>query len=297
MSEEPYWSIEKCVVNYKAKLIRIVASLFKMARIVPGEVHDPNDPEIWNISLPRYAWRRVMDIVQPAESALRRLIIMAADGKSFVPQPQAVCSGKADGDDIAAQTVSAESPDPESLCVRQDSLTCLAHTGSETPVGLSDNPALEAKPSSRRPPVFDMFDPLKKFGFCGFYEDDEWEALQAHKAANPVFIPQADPLKRMDPINALSLWKRIQALHHALENFDACVTRYVRWRGLSRYQMKNKLPLTGRKRLGLMRGGYAPGYVHKGKSESKHEVQDVLGDVHVLAWNLLSPSKYRWDGG
>jgi hypothetical protein len=138
-----------------------------------------------------------------------------------------------------------------------------------------------------------MFDPMKKFGLCRFYDDDEWEALQAQKAAdlaaNPLIIPDADPLKRMDPVNALSLWKRIQALHHAAENFDNYVTRYINWYARQSYQLKHNLKITGRKRLGLMRGGSVPGYVHKGQ----HEVHDLLLDVHNLAFESLSPSKYN----
>jgi hypothetical protein len=74
-----------------------------------------------------------------------------------------------------------------------------------------------------------MFDPLRWSGFCGFYDNDEWEALQARKAAdrvaNQLIIPDADPLMRMDPVIAFSLWKRIHALHRGLESFDAYVSR------------------------------------------------------------------------
>jgi hypothetical protein len=283
MSDEPYWSMEKCVANYKSKLIIIIAELFRRARIVPGEVPNVSSGEIWDICLPRYAWRLVMDILQPAESALRRLIIMAAHGRTYVPETLELAPARTDGAAAAGEDNFG------------DSLLNSPHTAAgsdEPPEGELGklSPNLSA-------PAFDMFDPLKKFGYCGFYDDDEWEALQAQKAAeraaNPLIIPEADPLKRMDPVNALSLWKRIQALHHAMESFDSYVTRYIRWKGLSRFQLKHKLKITGRKRLGLMRGGSIPGYVRKGK----HEVHDVLRDVHILAWDSVSPPKYRWDAG
>jgi hypothetical protein len=51
--------------------------------------------------------------------------------------------------------------------------------------------------------------------------------------------------------------------------------------------------VTSRKRLGLMRGGSIPGYIHKGE----HDIHDLLLDVHNLAWDCLSPSKYRLKPG
>jgi hypothetical protein len=129
-----------------------------------------------------------------------------------------------------------------------------------------------------------MFDLMKTFAKCHFFEDDaEWEAFQAEqaagRAAHPLVVPKADRLKRMDPVNALGRWKRIQALHHAAENFDEYVLKYINWYACKRYQLKNNLNLTGRKRSGLMRGGSIPGYVEKGR----HEVHGVLKSVHILA--------------
>jgi hypothetical protein len=282
MSDEPCWSLEKCVVNYKAKLIVIIAELFRLARIVPGEVPDVASGSVWDITLPRYCWQKVLALLTPAESALRRLIIMAAHGKPiapYVPEEQ------------AAKTEVREVAGGE-LCeaMAQEIIIGPAEAVS-VPL---DETAKDTAAVSPRPPVFDMFDPMKKFGFCGFYDDDEWEALQAQKAAaGPLIIPKADRSKRMDPVNALGLWKRIQALHHAAENFEACVARYISWYQRQRYQLKNNLKLTGRKRLGLMRGGYAPGYIRKGK----HDIHGILRDVHNLAFECLSPLKDRLKPG
>jgi hypothetical protein len=285
MTGEALWSMERCVANYKGKLIIIIAELFKLARIVPGEVPDVNSGGIWDISLPRYCWQKVLALLTPAESALRRLIIMAADGKTYVPETLELKPGKAKSKDAAGNAAAVSGlADAPANCGE----------GQTVSGEMAQAPSAAATPSSFRPPAFDMFDPLKKFGYCGFYDDDEWEALQAQKAAaGPLVIPEADPRKRMDPVNALSLWKRIQALHHAAENFGSYVTRYINWYARQRYQLKHNLKITGRKRLCLMRGGSIPGYVHKGK----HEVHDLLLDVHNLAWDSLSPPKYRWKPG
>jgi hypothetical protein len=278
MSGTSLWSLAACVENYKGQLIVIIAQLFKLARIVPAEVHDRKD-SIWNLTLPLYCWQRVLALLIPAESAMRRLIVMAGYHKVFVPDLRGLQRAqKGDAKAISGEAMEAagqEAPFSPASAVS----------------GPFDAPVTDAIPASSRPPVFDMFDPMKKFGFCGFYDDDEWEALQAQKAAAaPVIVPQADPLKRMDPVNALGLWKRIQALHHAAEHFEEYVTRYVNWRAQQRFQMKNNLKVTGRKRLGLLRGGSIPGYIDKGR----HEVHDVLKSVHILAWDCLSPPKYRW---
>jgi hypothetical protein len=278
--------MEKCVANYKAKLMVIIAELFRRARIVPGEVPNVNSGEIWDICLPRYAWHLVMDILQPAESALRRLIIMAAHGRTYMPETLELAPGKTRSKDAAGNAAAVSGlADAPANCGEGQTVS----SGE-----MAQAPSSTSTPSSFHPPAFDMFDPLKKFGYCGFYDDDEWAALQAQKAAaGPLAIPEADPLKRMDPVNALSLWKRIQALHHAMESFDSYVTRYIRWKGLSRFQLKHNLKITGRKRLGLMRGGSVPGYVRKGK----HDIHDVLRAVHILAWDSVSPPKYRWKPG
>jgi hypothetical protein len=282
MSQEPWWSLEKCVVNYKAKLIVIIAELFRLARIVPGEVPDVNSGEIWDICLPRYCWQKVLALLTPAESALRRLIIMAAHGKPIAPYvPRAQ----------AAKTEDREAAGGESCEAEAQEIIGSPVDAVSSPL---DPAATDTAASSPRPPAFDMFDPMKKFGFCGFYDDDEWEALQARKAAaGPLVIPEADRLKRMDPVNALGLWKRIQALNDAAEHFDACVARYVSWYQRQRYRMRNNLKVTGRKRLCLMRGGSVPGYIPKGK----HDIHDLLRDVHLLAWDCVSPPKYRWKPG
>jgi hypothetical protein len=85
MAGESYWSWERSTDHYKAVLIKIIAELFALARIVPGEVPHVASGSIWDLTLPRHAYRRALALLKPAESALRRLIIMGAHGKTFVP--------------------------------------------------------------------------------------------------------------------------------------------------------------------------------------------------------------------
>ena len=75
----------------RAALLRIVMALFTLARIVPGERPelDPDaqtDP--FMTTLPRYVWRMAMLILEPAEAAMRRLIIIAAQAYGLKSKPK-----------------------------------------------------------------------------------------------------------------------------------------------------------------------------------------------------------------
>ena len=71
-------------------LLRIVKALFALARIVPGE-RPELDPEAksdpFMTTLPRYVWRMVMLILEPAEAAMRRLLIIAAQAYGLKSKP------------------------------------------------------------------------------------------------------------------------------------------------------------------------------------------------------------------
>lgn len=72
-------------------LLRIVTALFTLARIAPGE-RPELDPaagsDVWMTALPRYVYRMVMLILEPAEAAMRRLLIIAAKGYGLQMTPR-----------------------------------------------------------------------------------------------------------------------------------------------------------------------------------------------------------------
>jgi hypothetical protein len=75
-------------------LLRIVRALFVLARIAPGERPelDPDakdDPLM--TTLPRYVWRMVVLILEPAEAAMRRLLIIAAHAYGLKAKPRPGC--------------------------------------------------------------------------------------------------------------------------------------------------------------------------------------------------------------
>jgi hypothetical protein len=259
---------EVSIALYKAKLMVILTQLFKLARIVPGEVHDPKD-DIWNISLPRYAWKTVMALLIPAESALRRLIVMGTFGKSFEPEPAEARHERAHAKDAADVDANPTQAGAQTLADR-----------NEVPgAGASRSP---------RPPLFDMFDPLKTFSYISFDSIEEFHTWKAQKDANPLIVGPADPTKRMEPVGALSIWRRIHAMHHAMENFDDYVTRYGRWRAGRKAELKAKGFLNGKHATTLMRNSRPPGYVEK----EGDDIHDILRDVHALAYDSELP---KWE--
>jgi hypothetical protein len=246
--------LEGNVAHYKAEFLLILAQLFKLARIVPGETHDPKD-DSWNISLPRYAWKKVLALLVPAESALRRLIIMGAFGKMFDVEASLLNSVK---------SVASKPNQPEELSKLSASLPCA---------------------KSARPPRFDMFDPLKTFSYISFDTFEEYHAWKAEKDAHPLIIGPADPTKRMDKVKALAIWRRIHAMQHAMDNFDDYVTRYGRWRATRKAILATGKPLDGKHALSLMRRSRPPGYVEK----HGDDVHYLLRDVHTIAYDSELP--------
>jgi hypothetical protein len=257
MAEAVEGRFERHLARYTAALMTIIAELFKRARIVPGEVPDVASGEIWDISLPRYAYKRVLALLIPAESALRRLIVMGAFGKSFVP-PLAKAAERRQFTSHPQGQQGSRNADGRVNCARSSQ------------------------------PAFDMFDPVKTFTYRSFDSIEEFHLWKAQKDANPLVIPPADPRKRMDAVNALSLWRRIQGLNYAVENFDTYVWRYVRWRGRRKAELAAGRPLKGRRGKSLMRRSRPPGYIEK----QGDEVHYLLRDVHSLAYDSELP---KWE--
>mgnify|MGYP003428998724 CR=1 FL=1 len=231
--------------RYHAMLIPIVAELFRLARIVPGE-RPELDPEAktnhFMVTLPRYVYRAAMLILVPAEAAMRRLLIIAAHAYGLdlkAPQkrrgPAVIPAGKGGG--------------------------------------------ASARPPAFNMPAFNMFDPRKSF-------EDYWlPELEENRAPFPAHIPEP---KRFAPVSAITLWRRINALHGAVSDLPKAARRYARWASRCAFALANDLPLRPR-RLDVMRPGRAPGL----DKRHRHEVQDVLRDCHSLAFDIHSPSKWQ----
>ncbi len=249
-----------CVERNRDILIRIIADMFVLARIVPGEVIGS---EPFERTLPRYVWRAVMLILVPAEAAMRRLIIIAARGLAFEPLVTRTAPA---GTALPAAADASENTD--------DLESADAAAGSDETAGSDAAP---------RTPVFNMFDPMKSFW-------DYWGPELDPGSIKPFPSELPDPV-RCAPVGAVRLWQRLQALHNAVQDMPGSVQRYLRFLALCAYAIKTKTKMRPQ-RLSPMRPGYAPGF--QKNRHAKSEAQLLLDEVHSIAFKILSPPKPPW---
>jgi hypothetical protein len=273
----------RCVERNTDTLTAIVAKMFVMARIAPGEAVGSDPCER---TLPRYVWRAVMLLLVPAESAMRRLIIIAARGLVFegrlpLRKPAGIsASAAADVSPGADASASSEA----GACSETGESADAADIAGASETGDASQ-GVDA--ASRAPlfniPVFNMFDPMKSF-------EDYYRAELDPDSIQPFPASLPDPV-RCAPVGAVTLWRRLQALHFAVQDMPGSVQRYLRFLARRNFSLQTNTPLRPR-RIGLMRGGYAPGY-QKNKRD-RNAAHDLLRDVHLIAFDLLSPPKHAW---
>ena len=201
--------------------------------------------------VPRHFHSFLTALLRPAESAVRRLIIIAAIG-------------------IAVKLRLGAS--------------------RAFPAGLAEK-LKKALEEEERFPAFSLIDPLKRFAPADFGWAQEWSEKWGKEQAvprisvpgfyDPVF-PQPVPVpNRDDPIDTARLLRRIRSLKEALDNLPRHARRLAHWKaksGLAR-QAGSRKP----GRLSPFRPGFAPGK----QMHEEREIDVILGDCHYfarLAW-------------
>jgi hypothetical protein len=233
----------KAIQFNRDALIAIVAAIFRMLRI------DGDDaPE----RMPPHLHRRALRLLTPAESACRRLIVMAARGLAVQPLP--VAQPKAQG-------------------------------ASARIASIGNAPRRPRAPRF----VFKLYDPRKSFrerkppkGFvrrvmpriCVLGAEPlvvtPWSAYQLA----PVPVPPPDD----GLINARPLCRRLLALRAALEDVPHQAKRLVRWQA-RREQQQASRPVFATP----LRPGEPPGHRRK----PVREVDDILIECHNLAFYAM----------
>lgn len=198
--------------------------------------------------MPRHFHRALILLLRPAESAARRLIVMAARG-------------------LVAK-----------LRLR---VSCAFPVGH----GQKLKPALEKE--AERIATFQLIDPLKRFAPEGFGWSKEWGkewgAVQSFPRisvpglSDPVFAEPVPFPSRDDIIDTSALVRRIQSLKSALDNLPRQALRLARWK--ARAELARKAEKWKPGRLKPMRPGFAPGY-HR---TDKREIDRIISDVHYFA--------------
>ena len=207
--------------------------------------------------MPRYLYRSLLILLRPAESAVRRLIIIAA----------------------------------RAIVVRLKPGASLPF-----PAGLALKLKIALEEDADRFPAFRLIDPLKRFAPADFGWAQEWSQnwgkeqvlprISVPGLSDPVFADPAPIPCRDDIIDTSALVRRIRALKAALENLPRHAMRLARWKargGLARE--------TAHKpgRLSPFRPGFAPG-LHRHETR---EIDAILGDCHyfaVEAWEKADTS-------
>jgi len=234
-------------------LLRIVATLFAAIRFREGSTVE---------RLPWALYRMVLSILYPAEAAVRRLIIVAAQGLVVKPSPErkartakAKPSGTAKGKGTGKSRI---------LFKLFDSEKRFAHLYRLPP---------------RRPPPENLKAPAR---LPRFFDYDQWGRLMVvpvplsidPNSAGLVDLTPKPPPEPKDPttVNAKPLCRRLFAIKAALEDIPAQAKRYARWRAKP---MEERRP----KRSSALRPGPPPG----SRKRPSHEVHEILRDCHWLA--------------
>jgi hypothetical protein len=232
-------------------LIAVVAAIFQMLGL-------EGDGTISR--LPHYLHRRALRLLRPAESAARRVIVIAARGLAVAPAP-------------------ALRPRPAGVVPQK-----------------AKAPNTPGRP---RPPAFQLYDPRKCFtarrsrrksasgilpriSVIGF--DPRIPA--AFRPSFPSFPPAAPPASHASPplpeddglINGLPLSRRLQALKAALDDVPRQAQRLVRWRARRERDLVRRPMFTM-----PLRPGLPPGYRRK----PVREVDHVLIECHGLAFDAM----------
>jgi hypothetical protein len=254
------WNL--AIEKNREALKRILAALVAMAGLTGG-----------GSTLPRYLHTAVLRLLRPTESAVRRLVIVAARG------------------------VAAPPPSPSRSRKAKSAPTILRNgvgTGILMPVGVPGPPPLT------RTLTLPLFDRLPR-----------WETRPSRPIANSVprisvpgittrfpIVPRRLPLPG-DPVDATRLGLRFAALASALDDLPRQAKRFARWqarRDAIRQEERNRdtaaqsghLPHVCRRshRNWPLKPGRPPGWQRR----PTHEVHEILKDLHGLAFEILEHS-------
>jgi hypothetical protein len=225
-------------------LIAIVAAIFKMLGLADDEMEERMAPRLH---------RRALRLLTPAESACRRLIVIAARGLTVQPPP-AIRPAPAG---VSAKTAKATGKAPNT-------------------------------PGRLRRPAFKLYDPRKSFmerprrrsvlpRIMVIGHDPHlsplWNRSPSAAARKPKPEPPDDGL-----INARPLCRRLQALKAALGDLPHQAQRLVQWQARRRQQQTLRPTFTT-----PLRPGDPPGY----RQKPKHEVDRMLDECHWLACQAM----------
>jgi hypothetical protein len=199
----------------RERLLAVLAPLFAILGLDPRTGFDPRRSD-----LPRHMYRALLITLRPAESAVRRLIIIAARG--------------------IVLKLRAARAFPSGLGLK---LRALEKDAERVPAFCLIDPLKRFAPDDFKwAKDWEKVQVLPRISVPGFID--------------PVFEDRFTPLKD-DPIDCAALRRRLRALKEALDNLPRHARRLARWRMRGELARETSAKPA---RLTPFRPGFAPGY-------------------------------------
>ncbi|MEZ5809847.1 MAG: hypothetical protein R3D45_00405 [Rhizobiaceae bacterium] len=225
---------------------------------------------------PRPLHRFIARILRPAESALRRLIVIVAaalqarattrlplEGRHVRPSETTVervgVTERRDGNELPP-------PGSVSHCEPVADLPSRGRLGTY----VKPLPDFTAFARGQKLPAFALIDPRKRFGEEAKFSGS---GRTIPRVSVPGFIDPEGPAKPDHDVRVEYLLRRIGKLDHALKTLPRQARR------LNKLMARRSKAEPGQGGVGPLRPGPPPGY----KRRSHHEVHAILGECHFLA--------------
>jgi hypothetical protein len=229
---------DRAIKRNSDALQAIVVRLFAMAGLSGRVMTDV---------LPRHIYYKILLILRPAESAVRRLILTASRGLVIKLKPSR--------------------PVPAGFSITRKE-------GSDTE---------RAEPI----PAFQLIDPRKSFGWFWNPRDDEAAAAAAKANPFAGLFDEAPPFVLPPPLypdddgpgGPGQLIRRLLALKGALDDLPKQARRLARWRARRELTRKPNGQLATGYYTCSSRPGLPPGWSDK----RRHDIDDILKECHALA--------------
>ena len=228
-------------------------------------------------TLPRHLHRAVLSLLRPAESAARRLIIVAARGIVVTLPP-----------------ARRRKPQPTPTILRK---------GIGTGIVMPRGSRSKAGPSRAARLCLPLFDPLPRWGGRKRPAASGFPRISIPGLTQPFPVPSAPSSD--DPIDAAHLALRLGALGRALDDLPREARRFARWRaarhaagtpGAAGAQKGNSRAAGPFRRVWPLRPGRPPGgrLSHYdpdawGGRKNIRDVDEILAHAHALASYALNP--------
>jgi hypothetical protein len=234
------WTL--AIKRNREALLRVIAAMYALAGLANGAQFSV---------LPRFAYRAILRVLRPAESAVRRLIIIAARGLVLAPCP---LRGAPIG---IIQRANAGTQRIPSFCLIDPLKRFVPFTGYADDTDYDEEANDDALAQSTA-----FIRSLPRISVPGFLD--------------PVFAPS--PVQLPDGlINARHLSRRLLALNCALANLTKQARRLARWKA-RRDHIRQQFPMRTQ-RLSPFRPGLPLGY----RQRFIHEIDHILKECHGLA--------------